>query len=1331
MSKGRSRTTRRTLTALWASLALIVSAVVAVPASADPLLNQPPDPPSNVVAVVVTSGVNLSWDAPTNTGTDGSGNPSAVAYYNVYDATQSGAEALDPVCQGVLVTSCEVTNLTPGDTLYYEVTAVNAAGNESATSAEQSVPFSPAPDVSLSIDSTPVLLGPHTLSATLDLPAPGTVDFTINGLSVGCDAVAVDTSQSPALATCQVDIASVGDDVADATFTPSDPSAYSTAVSNELDFTALADPSVLTFDANATATYGQSTTLSAVVNAQGTVTFTADGASIGCDSLPLTNVPPAVTCDWTPTSTGSVTLEADFTSSDPTFANSSSQMVVDVSPAAQSPLAIAPASGAVGHSLTLSATGGSTSGDISFALDPDAQSAPGCSLTGDQLTSTTAGYCYVIATRAGDADYLPVSSPSTGIDFALNASTPLVITATPPTPTDQQTTTLTTTGGGGTEPVTFALDPNDPGTGVCVLKGNQLSVTSFGTCQVIASQASDGTYAASTSASTTITFSPLTQTALSITSTSGVYGTPITLTTSGGSGTGALSFHLDQGPCSLVGATLTALSAGTCDVTATRGADKTYAATSSASTGIVFSPAPQATLVILSTEGSVSTPLTLTTTGGSGTGAVSYQVSGGTATGCQIVAGALSATSAGTCVVVATKAADPDYTAINSLATTVTLLPQGQALLTLPNQSVGFTSTVTLVASGGSGTGALSYAVVGGTALQCTLTGSTLRAASTGTCLVDATRAADATHDAQTSSVAVITFNPIAQAPLVLTTVRSTYGHSLALRTSGGSGTGAITYRVSSQSTTCTLVGATLRAQSAGTCLVTATRAGDEDYFARSSSATVVTFQRAVQSSLTVLASNGVAGRPVTLGARGGSGAGAVSFVAHPGTASGCVIVTAKGTSSLTAQSAGTCVVVALKSGDRDYISASSASLTLTFVHAAQRPIVVVARRAIVGRPVTLSWHGGSGRGAVSVEVVSGTATGCQVRGAVLSSTSVGTCVVRVHKAGDARYDATTSGDATIEFQRLNQAALVATGGRGHVGQPVVVAVSGGSGTGSIRLVVVGGAASCRVIALAVVASRAGTCRVEAIKQGDASYRATHSATATVVFVAVHKKPRRVVHVTVTPISGLRTDQTVAVAGSGFTSGERLVVSECLVGAARSSQCAASQSVTTRASVRGDLSRTLITVVTGTVGDGTCATTRTSLSSCEVRVSSGARTLATRTLSFSPDVLGRDFSVTPSSDLRAGEIVTLRGTGFTPGDKVFFAECLVGALAESRCATSTFKSVKITRSGAFPLTHLTLVTGRVGAGTCGTSARDATACDIAVANTNFGDAAVANITFTP
>jgi hypothetical protein len=100
-------------------------------------------------------------------------------------------------------------------------------------------------------------------------------------------------------------------------------------------------------------------------------------------------------------------------------------------------------------------------------------------------------------------------------------------------------------------------------------------------------------------------------------------------------------------------------------VTVTFSTDPVFALTSS--------QVAQAPLTISSTSGAFGTALHLTTSGGSGTGVLSFSVTNGTATGCAVTSGVLTSQSSGTCIVTATKAADANYDAISSNATTIEL----------------------------------------------------------------------------------------------------------------------------------------------------------------------------------------------------------------------------------------------------------------------------------------------------------------------------------------------------------------------------------------------------------------------------------------------------------------------------------------------------------------------------------------------------------------------------------------------------------------------------------------------------------------------------------
>ncbi len=95
-------------------------------------------------------------------------------------------------------------------------------------------------------------------------------------------------------------------------------------------------------------------------------------------------------------------------------------------------------------------------------------------------------------------------------------------------------------------------------------------------------------------------------------------------------------------------------------------------------------PEAQAPLTVTSTSGLVGTALSLATSGGSGTGSISYSAVNGSAAGCVVVGDVLNAQSAGTCLVTATKAADATYAAVSSSPTAVSMaLPPRPAAVTI------------------------------------------------------------------------------------------------------------------------------------------------------------------------------------------------------------------------------------------------------------------------------------------------------------------------------------------------------------------------------------------------------------------------------------------------------------------------------------------------------------------------------------------------------------------------------------------------------------------------------------------------------------------------
>jgi len=322
---------------------------------------------------------------------------------------------------------------------------------------------------------------------------------------------------------------------------------------------------------------------------------------------------------------------------------------------AQAPLTLSGSAAqvTVGTSITLSASGGSSSGSVVYFT-----SSAGCMISGQSLTASVAGTCDVIAIKNGDSTYAGVLSGTVSFLFSatnLRPQAALSVSGSPSTTTVGSSITLSSAGGTGGGSVSLSTS-----TSGCSISGNVLTSSVATGCVVIISKASDGTYASSTAAATfnfTNVVDPGT-----FAFTNGVFsvtgGTSVTLIAAGGTGTGKVSYNTTTPNCLVRGAILTVTAAPvSCVVNAVKANVSPITITQTFS----FTQRPQALLRITNakTTGLAHTSrVTLTVAGGSGTGAITYSVSG---TGCSVSGASLTASQATTCVVTAYKAASTIY----------------------------------------------------------------------------------------------------------------------------------------------------------------------------------------------------------------------------------------------------------------------------------------------------------------------------------------------------------------------------------------------------------------------------------------------------------------------------------------------------------------------------------------------------------------------------------------------------------------------------------------------------------------------------------------------
>jgi len=533
----------------------------------------------------------------------------------------------------------------------------------------------------------------------------------------------------------------------------------------------------------------------------------------------------------------------------------------------------------------------------------------------------------------------------------------------------------------------------------------------------------------------------------------------------------------------------------------------------------------------LSTTSGVFPAITLQTSGGSGTGAITY-VTSDTANGCTISGNILNVTSVGTCSITATKAADTDFVSATSALTAVTIAKGPQAPLSVTSLSKPFDEPLTLTSQGGSGNGVVSFEVWDTDRPFCLLDGNVLTAKFSrpggGYCRVRVKKATDTNYQEGISEYAQVLFTQGAQSALTLDQANNATfpTSSVSVLAHGGSGIGEVTFNArNGTAKDCRMLNTTVTANGyeskvspsnfgvsaigTGTCLVTATKAGDRDYRSVTSNEITVTFNKAEQAPLK-MSSSGIGPRSGTsLATTGGSGNGEVTYTVASSTvntlnaATNCAVSGSK----ITSDNFGSCWASATKAGDENYFPTTAPKMEF-LLQRIDQPVLSLSISPKTGSsrtqiPMVTTVSGGAGTGTVSFSSTGGTARGCAVQSGKIYAESSGTCEVTATKAGDGSYVAATA-STTFTFSTAPQATLSVSTLHGEglvLSKGLTLRTSGGSGSGAVSYSLVQpGTARCVLSNGVLTAKALGTCEVTATKAGDDTYEPTTSTNATVSF---------------------------------------------------------------------------------------------------------------------------------------------------------------------------------------------------------------------------------------
>ncbi len=290
--------------------------------------------------------------------------------------------------------------------------------------------------------------------------------------------------------------------------------------------------------------------------------------------------------------------------------------------------------------LTLIATGGASGNPIVYASNSPAV----CTVAGATVTMLTPGTCNLTANQAGNASFAAATQALAAFDTGIVQTITGFSPATPIAFVANGTFTLSATGGASGSPVVFgSLSPNfctvTPGTAI-------VTMLAAGTCTLTANQAAgNGFFPANQVPASVILSAALTPQAI----TNFNPATPITFAanstftlsaTGGASGNAVVFASTTPAVCTVSGATVTMLTAGTCNLTADQAGNAAFAAAAQVPAAVVFT-APlltQQTLTLgpLLNHLASDAPFSIAITGSSG---IAATFTGLTPTICAITAG--------------------------------------------------------------------------------------------------------------------------------------------------------------------------------------------------------------------------------------------------------------------------------------------------------------------------------------------------------------------------------------------------------------------------------------------------------------------------------------------------------------------------------------------------------------------------------------------------------------------------------------------------------------------------------------------------------------------
>ncbi|MBW8311871.1 MAG: autotransporter domain-containing protein [Rhizobium sp.] len=493
---------------------------------------------------------------------------------------------------------------------------------------------------------------------------------------------------------------------------------------------------------------------------------------------------------------------------------------------------------ALGGTFTVAATGGGSGNPVLFASTTPAV----CSVAGNVVTTLAAGTCSLTADQAGDGNYDP--APQAVLDVAIaravQAISGFVANPAAPVYAPGGSFTVAAAGGASGQPVLFGSSTP----AVCSVAGNVVSTLAAGTCSLTADQAGDANHDPAPQAVLDVAISRAAQAitgfAANPAAPTFAPGGTFSLAANGGaSGNSVVFASTSPVVCSVAGGTVTMLAAGPCRLTADQAGNANYDAAPQALLEVNIGRAAQVITGFTATPPApVFSPggtFTLSATGGASANPVLF--ASGTPAVCTVTGNVVTMHSAGTCSLTATQADDSNYIAARPVQLDVAIGQAGQAITAFAANPAAPTfvpdGSFTVSATGG----ASGQPVVFGSnsPAVCRVEGDVVTMLAAGTCSLTADQAGDGNYEAAAQATLEVAIGRAGQAitGFAVDPAMPVYspGGSFTVSANGGASGQPVVFG-SATPAVCGVTGSTVATLAAGTCVLTADQAGDQNYLA-------------------------------------------------------------------------------------------------------------------------------------------------------------------------------------------------------------------------------------------------------------------------------------------------------------------------------------------------------------------------------------------------------------------------------------------------------------------------------------------------------------------